>query len=328
MRRRDFIAAFAGVAAAWPLAARAQQAEQMRRIGVLMNVVADDPQGQARIVAFQQRLQQLGWSEGRNVQIDIRWGGNDIERDRRYAAELVALVPDVILAAGTLSVAALQRHGHAIPIVFNNVADPVGAGFVNNLAHPGGNLTGFMNFEYSIGGKWLDLLKQIVPGLTRAGVLRDSVNPSGIAQFGAIRASGSSLGVDVSPIDVRNASEIEHDIAAFALNGNGGLIVTGSAIQGRQDLIVRLAAKYKLPAVYSSRLQAANGGLISYGPNLVDQFRSAAGYVDRILKGEKPGDLPVQVPTKFELVVNLKTARTLGLELPATLLASADEVIE
>jgi len=316
------------LAAAWPLAARAQQPEQMRQIGVLMNAVADEPQGQARRAAFQQTLQQLGWSEGRNVRIDIRWGGNDVERDRRYAAELIALTPDVIMAAGTLSVTALQRNSHAIPIVFNSVSDPVGAGFVNNLAHPGGNVTGFMIFEYSMGGKWLELLKQIVPRLTQVAVLRDSVNPAGIGQFGAIRAAGSSLGIDVSPIDVRNASEIEHDIAAFARNGNGGLIMTGSAMEGHRDLIIGLAAKYKLPAIYISRLEAAAGGLISYGPDTLDQFRSAAGYVDRILRGEKPGDLPVQGPTKFELIINLKTARALGLTVPPSLLAQADEVIE
>jgi putative tryptophan/tyrosine transport system substrate-binding protein len=328
MQRRTFVEGIAVLAAAWPLAARAQQPEQMRQIGVLMNAVADEPQGQARRAAFQQTLQQLGWSEGRNVRIDIRWGGNDVERDRRYAAELIALTPDVIMAAGTLSVTALQRNSHAIPIVFNSVSDPVGAGFVNNLAHPGGNVTGFMIFEYSMGGKWLELLKQIVPRLTQVAVLRDSVNPAGIGQFGAIRAAGSSLGIDVSPIDVRNASEIEHDIAAFARNGNGGLIMTGSAMEGHRDLIIGLAAKYKLPAIYISRLEAAAGGLISYGPDTLDQFRSAAGYVDRVLRGEKPGDLPVQGPTKFELIINLKTARALGLTVPPSLLAQADEVIE
>jgi putative ABC transport system substrate-binding protein len=279
-------------------------------------------------VAFQQTLQQLGWSEGRNVRIDIRWGGNDVERDRRYATELIALAPDVIMAAGTLSVTALRRDSHAIPIVFNSVSDPVGAGFVNNLAHPGGNVTGFMIFEYSMGGKWLELLTQIVPRLTRVAVLRDSVNPAGIAQFGAVCATGSSLGIDVSPIDVRNAIEIEHDIAAFARTANGGLIMTGSAMEGHRDLIIGLAARYRLPAVYISHQEAAAGGLISYGPNTLDQFRSAAGYVDRILKGEKPGDLPVQVPIKFELVINLKTAKALGLQIPDKLLTTADEVIE
>jgi putative ABC transport system substrate-binding protein len=328
MRRREFITLIGGAAATWPLTASAQQPEQIRRIGVLMNAVADDPQGQARIAAFQQTLQQLGWSEGRNVRIDIRWGGNVVERDRRYAAELIALAPDVIMAAGTLAVTALQRDSHAIPIVFNSVSDPVGAGFVNNLAHPSGNVTGFMIFEYSVSAKWLELLKQIVPRLTQVAVLRDSVNPAGIAQFGAIRATGSSLGIDVSPIDVRNDRDIEHDIAAFARNANNGLIMTGSAMEGHRDLLIGLAAKYKLPAVYISRQEAAAGGLISYGPNALDQFRSAASYVDRILRGEKPGDLPVQVPTKLELVINLKTAKALGLQIPDKLFATADEVIE
>jgi putative tryptophan/tyrosine transport system substrate-binding protein len=328
MRRREFIKAIAGSAAAWPLAAHAQQPEPMRRIGVLMNAVENKPQGQARVAAFRHALQQLGWSDGSNVRIDIRWGENNIDRERKYAVELVTLAPDVILAAGTMSVAALQRETRTTPIVFNNVSDPVGAGFVDNLARPGGNVTGFMIFEYSMSGKWLELLKQIVPRLTRAAVLRDSANPAGIAQFGAIRATGSSLRVDVSPIDVRNASEIERDVAAFARTVNGGLIVTGSAAEVHHDLIIALAARYMLPAVYNSRLEAADGGLISYGPDFVDQFRSAAGYVDRILKGEKPGDLPVQVPTKFELVINLKTAKGLGLTIPTSLLASADEVIE
>jgi len=268
------------------------------------------------------------WSDGGNVRIDIRWGQNDIDRERKYAAELVALAPDVILAAGTMSVTALQRETRTIPIVFNNVSDPVGAGFVNDLAHPGGNVTGYMIFEYSMSGKWLELLKQIVPRLTRAAVFRDSANPAGIAQFGAIRATGSSLGVDVSPIDVRNVSEIDHDVAAFARTVNGGLIVTGSATEVHRDLIIALAARYKLPAVYNNRLEVVDGGLISYGPDLVDQFRSAAGYVDRILRAEKPGDLPVQAPTKFELVINLKTAKLLGLTIPQPLLATADEVIE
>jgi putative ABC transport system substrate-binding protein len=269
----------------------------------------------------------LGWSEGRNARIDVRWGGNDIERERRYSAELIALAPDVVMAAGTLSVAAL-REDRTIPIVFNSVSDPVGAGFVNNLAHPGGNITGFMIFEYSIGGKWLELLKQVMPRLTRVAVLRDSTNPAGTAQFGAVRATGSSLGIDVNPIDVRNAGEIEHDIAAVARSGNGALIMTGSSMEGRRDLIIGLAGKYKLPAIYISRQEVLAGGLMSYGPDTLDQFRSSAGYVDRILRGEKPGDLPVQVPTKFELVINLKTAKALELQIPQNLLVAADEVIE
>jgi len=327
VRRRAFITLLGG-AAAWPLAARAQQGERVRRIGVLMNAAADDPYGRARLAAFQQVLQQLGWSDGRNVRIDTRWGENDVDRDRTYAAELVALAPDVILAAGTLSVAALRRETWTIPIVFNSVSDPVGAGFVDNLARPGGNITGFMNFEYSLSGKWLELLKEIAPSLTRAAVFRDSANPAGIAQFGAIRATASSLGVDVSPINVRDAGEIERAVAAFARSADGGLIVTGSALERHSDLIVNLAARHKLPAVYFERYYVAAGGLISYGPDLVDQFRRAAGYVDRILKGEKPADLPVQAPTKYDLVLNLKTAKALGLDVPATVLARADEVIE
>jgi putative ABC transport system substrate-binding protein len=328
VRRREFITLLGG-AAAWPLAGRAQQPEQMRRIGVLMNAAADDPYGQTRLAAFQQVLHQSGWSDNRNVRIDTRWGENDVDRERRYAAELVALAPDVILAAGTLSVAALRRETRTIPIVFNSVSDPVGAGFVDNLARPGGNITGFMIFEYSLSGKWLELLKEIAPRVTRAAVLRDSANPAGIAQFGAIRATASSLGVDVSPINGRDAGEIERAVAAFASSANGGLIVTGSALTAlHRDLIITLAARHKLPAVYFERYYVAAGGLISYGPDMVDQFRRAAGYVDRILRGEKPADLPVQAPTKYQLVINLKTAKAIGLDMPATVLARADEVIE
>jgi putative ABC transport system substrate-binding protein len=328
MKRRKFIALIGGAAAGWPLATRAQQSGQIRRIGVLMNALANKPQGQTRIAAFRETLQRLGWSDGGNVHIDIRWAENNVERAHKYAVELVALAPGVIFAAGTVSVAALQRETRTIPIVFNSVSDPVGAGFVGNLAHPGGNTTGFMIFEYSMSGKWLELLKQIVPSVTRAAVLRDSANPAGIAQFGAIRATGSSLGVDVSPIDVRNAEEIERDIAAFARSPNSGLIVTGSASEIRHDLIIALAARYRIPAVYNTRIEVADGGLISYGPDFVEQFRSAAEYVDRILKGEKPGDLPVQAPTKFELAINLKTAKALGLTVPTALLSAADQVIE
>jgi putative ABC transport system substrate-binding protein len=328
LKRREFIALVSGVAAAWPLGAWAQQPEQMRRIGVLMNAVADDPYGQARLAAFQQVLQQLGWTDGRNVQIDTRWGGNDIERERTYAAELVALAPHVILAAGTLSVAALKRETQTVPIVFNSVSDPVGAGFVDNLARPGGNVTGFMNFEYSLSGKWLELLKEIAPRVRRAAVLRDSANPAGIAQFGAIRATALSLGVDVSPINVSNPGEIERAVAAFARSADAGLIVTGSALERYRYLIVKLANQYKLPAVYNNRFEVTAGGLISYGPDLVDLYRLAAGYVDRILRGAKPADLPVQAPTKYELVINLKTAKSLGLDLPPTVLARADAVIE
>jgi putative ABC transport system substrate-binding protein len=329
MRRREFITAIAGSAVAWPLAARAQQPDKMRRIGVLMQFSADDPEGQRMVAALQQALQRLGWSEGRDVQIDIRWGRNDVDRDRKYAAELIALAPDVILGSGTLQVAALQHVTHALPIVFVGVSDPVGAGFIDSLARPGGNVTGFMIFEYSMSGKWLELLKQITPRLTRAAVLRDAINPAGIAQFGAIRATASSLGVDVSPIGVRDDGEIKRALAAFARSADGGLVVTPSAgVSGYRNLIIALAAQYKLPAVYAFRDNVTNGGLISYGPDLVDQFRPAAGYVDRILKGEKPAGLPVQMPTKFELVINLKTAKALGLTIPQSLLASADEVIE
>jgi putative ABC transport system substrate-binding protein len=328
MRRREFITLF-GTAAAWPLAARAQQIEQVRRIGVLMNVAAADAEGQAQVAALMQALQQLGWSEGRNVQFDVHWGENDAERDRRYATELVAFAPDAILASGTLSVAALRRVTHTTPIVFAGVSDPVGAGFVDTLARPGGNVTGFMIFEYSLSGKWLELLKEIAPRLTRAAFLRDAANPAGIAQFGAVQAVAQSLGVEMRPIDIHDGGEIERSIASFARAANGGLIVTPSAaVSAHHDLIVVLAARYKLPAVYSFRPMVIGGGLISYGPDIADQFRQAAGYIDRILKGEKAADLPVQAPTKYELVINLKTARALGIEVPPTLLARADEVIE
>jgi putative ABC transport system substrate-binding protein len=330
MRRRDFITLLGGAAAAWPLAVRAQRLEQMRRIGVLMNVAANDPEGQADLAAFQQVLQQAGWSDGRNVRIDIRWGENDVDRDRRYASELVALAPDVILASGTLSVVALQHVTRTLPIVFVGVSDPVGAGLVDTLARPGGNVTGFMIFEYSLSGKWLELLKEIAPRVTRVAVLRDPANPAGIAQFGAIQAVAQSLGVEVNPVGVRDAGEIERALTAFARSSNGGLIVTPSAsVSMHHDLIITLAARHKLPAVYSGRrANVTAGGLISYGPDLVDQFKRAADYVNRILKGEKPADLPVQAPTKYELAINLKTAKALGLDVPLQLQQRADEVIE
>jgi putative tryptophan/tyrosine transport system substrate-binding protein len=294
VRRREFITLLGG-AAGWPLAARAQQGERVRHIGVLMTLAADDPQGQARIVAFVQGLQQSGWTDGRNVRIDIRWGAGDPERMRRYAAELVALAPDVILATGSVTVGPLLQATRTVPIVFVVVPDPVGAGFVNSLARPGGNATGFLQFEYVLSGKWLELLKQLAPGITRAAVLRDPAISAGIGQFGAIQASAPSLGVEVVPVNVRAAVEIEDAITTFARSPNGGLIVTGSTLAiVHRDLIIALAARHKLPAVYYERFFVGSGGLSSYGPNLVEQYRHGAGYVDRILKGEKPADLPVQ----------------------------------
>src|SRR5262249_2678973 len=301
----------------------------MRRIGVLMNRASNDPEARGRIAVLQQALQQLGWTDGGNVRIDIRWGEDDIDRERKYAAELAALSPDIIVASGTVSMTALQHISRTLPIVFAGVTDPVGAGFVDSLARPGGNATGFMIYEYSLGGKWLELLKQIAPSVTRAAVLRDPANPAGIAMFGAIRATAQSLGVEVSPVSTLDAGEIERGVAAFARSPNGGLIVTPNAsVSIHRALIVTLAARHKLPAVYPFRYHATAGGLISYGVNTTDQFRLAAGYVDRILKGEKPADLPVQAPTKYELVINLKTAKALGLNVPNTLIGGADEVIE
>jgi len=329
MRRREFLKVVAGSASIWPLAAHAQQPEPMRRIGVLMNRAANDPDGQARLAAFKQNLQQLGWTDGGNVRVDTRWGEDDVERERRYAAELVALAPDVILASGTLSVAPLKRSSRTLPIVFVGVVDPVGGGIVDNLARPGGNTTGFLVFEYSLGGKWLDLLRQVAPSVTRVAVLRDPDIPSGTAMFGVIQSAAQSVGLEVNPIGMRDAGEIERAVADFARSANGGLIVTiGASVSVHRDLIVTLAARHKLPAVYAYRFMVAAGGLMSYSPDQVDEFRRAAGYVDRILKGEKPGDLPVQAPTKYELVINLKTAKVLGLTMPQSLLASADEVIE
>src|SRR5208282_6507780 len=311
MRRREFITLLGG-AAAWPLAARAQQGERMRRIGVLFGIAADDPTSQAFDAAFVQGLQQLGWTEGRNVHIDARWAAGNAADSRKYAAELVALAPDVILTGG--SVEPLLQATRTVPIVFAAGADPVGSGFVDSLSQPGGNATGFMSFEYSLSGKWLELLKEIAPGVTRAVVLRDPAITAGIGQFAVIQAVAPAVGVDVSAINVRDAAEIERAVTAFARAANGGLIVTESPLSGvHRDLIIALAARYKLPAVYYERYYVAGGGLISYGPTFVDQFRRAAGYVDRILKGEKPADLPVQAPTKYELVINLKTAKALGL---------------
>ena len=328
MQRREFITFVGSAAAAWPLAARAQQAARMRRIGILLNASSDDPQYQAWVGAFLQELAQLGWVIGRNVRIDTRWA-NNADDIRRHAAELAALAPDVILAHGAGPVGALLQATRTMSIVFPVVVDPVEGGLVDSLARPGGNATGFMAFEYSIGGKWLELLKQIAPGVTRAPILRDPTQPAGTGQFGAIQAAAPSLRVEVNPVNVRDAGEIERAVAAFARAPNGGLIVTASAAATlHRDLIITLAARHKLPAVYSERSFVAAGGLISYGADYIDQYRKAAGYVDRILKGEKPADLPVQAPTKYETVLNLKTAKALGLDVPAIVLTRADEVIE
>jgi putative tryptophan/tyrosine transport system substrate-binding protein len=325
--RRQFISVLGVAVFAWPLAARAQGSERVRRIGVLANIAANDPDEQSREAAFQQRLQELGWTDGRNMRIDYRWTLGDAELTRKYAAELVALLPDVILAIGAEVMAALQQATRTAPIVFLLVPDPVGAGYVASLARPGSNATGFTPYEYGFGGKWLELLKEIAPNVKRVAILRDSASSSSTAQFAAIQAVAPSLGVDVSPIGVRDAGEIEHAIAAFARSSDGGFVVTGSALAAvHHDLLVTLAAQYKIPAVYFGRF--AGGGLISYGPNFLDQYRQAAGYVDRILKGEKPADMPVQAPTKYELIINLKTAKALGLIVPPNLLARADEVIE
>jgi putative ABC transport system substrate-binding protein len=330
MRRREFIALFGVAALAGPRAARAQQADRVRRVGVLMSRAAGDPEEQARFAGFLQGLQKLGWTDGRNVRIDYRWAAADADRSRTYAAELVALAPDVILASGSASVAGLLQTTRTVPIVFVNVIDPVGAGYVARLARPGGNATGFTAFEYSLSGKWLELLKEIAPNLTRIAILRDPALAAGIGQFAAIQAMApSSFGVELSPIDVRDGGEIERDVATFARESNGGLIVTGSSSAAvHRELIVMLAARHRLPAVYPFRYFVTSGGLISYGPDPIDVFRRAAGYVDRILKGEKAADLPVQAPTTYELAINLKTAKALGLTLPPSLLARADEVIE
>ena len=329
LQRREFITLIGGAAAAWPIAAQAQQPERMRRIGVLIPTTADDAGYQARMGAFHQGLALLGWTIGRNVRIDIRWGAGDAERSRKYAAELAALAPDVILAAGASSVGPLLQATSTVPIVFPVIGDPVATGFVDSLARPGGNATGFISFEFSLSGKWLEVLKQIAPGVTRAAVLRDTTQGVGSSQFAAMQTVAPSLKVEVNPVNVRDAREIERAVAAFGRTPNGGLVVTtGSAATSHRELIISLAARHWLPAVYPNRVYVASGGLISYGPDLIDQYRRAAGYVDRILKGEKPADLPVQQPTKFELVINLNTAKALGLTIPETLLATADEVIQ
>jgi putative ABC transport system substrate-binding protein len=329
MRRREFITLLGGVVAAWPLTTRAQQPERMRCIGVLTPFASDDPTEQRRVLAFAQALAQSGWIEGRNVRIDIYWGAGDPERIRRYAAELVALAPDAILTVSSTATGPLLQATRAVPIVFVQVAEPVGAGFVETLARPGGNATGFMLYEYGIGAKWLELLKEIAPDVKRVAFLQTPGTAAGPGMFGAMQASAPSFGVEMRPISVHDAEEIERAITAFARSANGGLIVSGAAAQRvHRDVIIRLAARQRLPAVYTDRLFVAAGGLTAYGPERVDLYRSAAGYVDRILKGEKPADLPVQAPNKYELVINLKTARALGLNVPDTVLARADEVIE
>jgi putative ABC transport system substrate-binding protein len=328
VRRREFITLLGG-AAVWPLGARAQQPERMRRVGVLNSIAADDPQSQRRMTAFVQGLQQLGWTEGRNVRIEIRWGAGDSGRLRQYAAELVALAPDVILAVTVSSMVPLQKATSTVPIVFTQVTDAVGAGFVESLSRPGGNATGFSLSEYGFSTKWLELLKQIAPRVTRAGVLRDPSNPSGIGLLAAMQGAAPALDVEVNPLGVRDVGEIERVIAAFAQKPNGGLIVVPTALTViNRQLIINLAAQHRLPAVHPYRYFVESGGLMSYGADELEQYRLAAGYVDRILKGEKAGDLPVQTPTKFELMINLKTAKTLGLDVPPPLLAIADEVIE
>ena len=329
MRRREFIALVGGAVVAWPPVARAQQGERMRRIGVLLPTTADDTHYQTWLGAFLQGLSQSGWNIGQNVRIDTRWATANADAVRRNAAELVALAPDVIFAPGASTVGPLLQATHTVPIVFAVVADPVGAGFVGSLARPGGNATGFMAFEYAISGKWLELLKQMVPSLTRAAVLRDATTPTGIAQFGVIQAMAPALRVEIVQINLRDASEIEHAITAFAATSNEGLIVTPSGLAFiHRDRIIKLAAEHRLPAIYFDRSFVAAGGLVSYGPDQTDQCRRAAGYVDRVLKGEKPADMPVQAPTKYELALNLKTAKALGLTLPPSVLAQANEVIE
>jgi putative ABC transport system substrate-binding protein len=329
MRRRELITAIAGLTVAWPLMARAQQSSRMRRIGVLQPLPADDPEAQARLKAFVDALQQLGWTVGQNIQLEYRTAEGDPNKLRTLVAELIALTPDVILSQSSISIAALLQETRTIPIVFTVVADPVGAGYVDSLAHPGGNATGFINFEYSLAGKWLEVLKEIAPRVTHVAVLRDLSIAAGAAQFAAIQGAAEPRGVDLRPINVRDTGEIEKAITAFASSPNGGLIVTGSPqMTTHRTLIIDLAARYRLPAVYNAPLFARAGGLISYGSNLIDQFPRAAQYVDRILKGEKPADLPVQTPTKYDLTINLKTAKALGLTVPLSMQQLADEVIE
>jgi putative tryptophan/tyrosine transport system substrate-binding protein len=329
MRRREFITLLGGVAAAWPLAARAQQQEGVRRIGMLTGIAGEDAQTKARIVVFLQELQKLGWTEGRDFQMDIRGGAGNLATIRKYAAELVALAPDVIVVSGTPPVALLLEATHTVPIVFTIVVDPIGAGFVNKLSRPGGNATGFLSFDYSLSGKWVELLKQVAPSVTQVAVLRDAASSGGIGQFAVIQAFAPSVGLEVSTINVGDAREMDRAITAFGREPNGGLIVTAApSTVVHRNLIIALAARHKLPTVYFDRAFVADGGLISYGPDLIGQFRQAASYVDRILRGEKPANLPVQAPNKYELVINIKTAKALGLTIPPSVLARADEVIE
>ncbi|MGB3657250.1 MAG: ABC transporter substrate-binding protein [Pseudolabrys sp.] len=328
MRRREFLGVLAGAVAVLPRVARAQQGKRVRRVGVLMPFTANDPEAQARNALFEQSLRELGWMVGRDLQIDYRWPGGEAASIRRDAAELVALAPDVIMTVGSLTMGPMQQATQTIPIVFVNLADPVGAGFVQSLARPGGNATGFTNYEYSMSGKWVELLKQIAPNVKRVAILRDPTSAAGIGQFSAIQSAAQSRGVNLTPVSVRDAGEIERGVAAFARSDNGGLIVTSGGTAFRRDLIIGLASRHKLPAVYPFRYYAKDGGLITYGPDPRDSVRHAAAYVDRILKGEKPADMPVQAPTTYELVINLKTAKALGLTVPPSLLARADEVIE
>jgi len=327
VKRREFITLLGGAAVAWPLAAQAQQPEHRRRIGVLMNLTSDDPEAQTRIAGFTQGLQELGWSVGRNLRLDYRWGG-DPDRFRRSAEELMALAPDLIVASSTPALVAAQSVSRTVPIVFVNVIDPVGAGLVASLAQPGGNATGFTLFEYGIAGKWVEVLKQIAPHVTRVAVVRNPANPGALGQLGAIQGAAYSFGMELTLIDGRDPSETGRAVTAFARGSNGGLVVVASGIGQHRDLYVALAARHRLPAVYPFAYFVVAGGLISYGPDSIDAYRRVAGYVDRILKGEKPADLPVQAPTKYELVINLKTAKALGLDLPPSVLARADEVIE
>ena len=329
MRRREFITLIGSTVATWPLAVRAQQRERLRRVAILVAIAADTPGAQVSYTAFLKAFEQLGWTDGRNIQIEVRWTGGDEAEASKYAEELVALTPDVILVTGSTGAELMLKATRTIPIVFAIVPDPVGSGFVERLSRPGGNATGFMMFEYNLCGKWLELLKEIAPSVTHAAVLRDPRFVAGIGQFAVIQAVAPSVGIEVSPIDLREPAQIEHAIATFAQSPNGGIIQTASGIGGANiNSIIAAAARYKLPAVYVQRPYVAAGGLISYGPNFADQYRRAAGYVDRILRGEKPADLPIQAPTKYELVINRKTAKALGLTVPPSLLARADEVIE